>query len=363
MRTVCSLVIALACTACGDGEGDVDAGRDGGRAASMDAGADAGSELDERDAGTDGGPRPGVLFPPRDFRCAPDAPAPCATTVPTFSDAERTHVVTEEHEDATFAYVFSVLSIPAAEGNSAVGFNIDGIDSGGGSSASDATCEEYEQDFSNVYEPLHPGTDSAFQALLEPIESFLPCPPGADACLDALLQQEINAGTLLIVLEVRGVESLAYDPEVEVSLYSVRVVGGALDLEAGRIAPDQMFDTLAELAEPAAGDIFDGRVRATWPELSLPLMTGGLVLPGELTRAELRADLTESELIDGQIGGAADIQELALYAELLTPGSGELVFSILEGIADVTPSDEDPRACADVSAGLAVSGVRALRIP
>lgn len=333
------------------------------------------------DPGSDGGapdPRPdggapdprldasveGYVFPERDWVCAESARPPCPTTEPAHTDEERT-VIERDALDATRLYVLDVVSMPARTGGWVAGFNLDGLDSGEGSSDPFANCEEFAPDLASLLDPDHVGVDNGFAELIPTVESFLTpedCPSGVtDGCFDELMQQQISDGTMLLLVEVGGVDDLAYDSSVTVQLHRGAVPGGGLPtLAGGRLAPGQAFD-LTPLGAPVAGDIFDGRVRAVGLSLPLPAAFGSSTLPLTVTDAELRFDIGGEVITDGQLGGSFEVDQVVAAVEASMPGYGDLMRDVLESVADVSPSSSDPLICTRVGVGLTFSGTTALR--
>lgn len=336
-----------------------DAGEDRPDAARMDAGFDAGP--------FDGGPEMTVTFPPRDFVCGAPASAGCATTVPLRSVTERTVTVTRDMRPTTLTYVIGTLSIlEASSAGTAVGFNLDGLDSMEGSILISADCEEFNPDFASLLDPGHVGVDNTFQGLVATIESLLDASmcPGmtTDGCLDVTIQEQILDGTLLLLVEVTNIDSFAYDESVEVALYAGAVPGGGMPmlLGGGGLAPGQTFDTVSTLVAPTFGDIFDGRLRVRWTGMVTLLPGGSLLLPLQLDDPELRADISTAGLALGVMGGTTSIDYLVTAASALMPGIEDTLGAIFEGIADVTPTS-DPVICANISSGYLLDAVPALR--
>lgn len=386
MRRAIVFVPALLVVACGGGESGGDGGHDAGmrpdagRDAGFvpdDAGLDAASIVDaasgpDASAWFDGAiPDGGVAFtfPPRDFVCSAGAPTPCETTVPLRSAAERTVVVTSDMPRTTLTYVISVLQIPAEAGGVAPGFNLDATDSGPtGSSSPTATCEEFTVDFTSALDPGHVGVDSIFSMLVPTVEALLDpamCGGSTTGCVDRGIAQSIAGGSLLLLIEIDGVDSVVNDPDVTVGLYLGAVPGGGPPLldGAGRLAPGQTFATASAIGVPVRSDIFLGRVRVLPGTITLPMSTTGIPLPSTIANAELRADVALDGLSNGHLGGSTPVSWFVAEAERLSPGSGATVEPILEAYADIDPTAADPFVCADVSSGLTLSAVPAVRTP
>lgn len=345
-------------------DGGFDAGFDAGPSdAGFDGGFDAGF-----DAGPfDGGPSMSVLFPPRDFRCAVGDPAPCPTTVPLQTDAERTIDVTPEMPAGTYTFVIRTWSAPEPSfAGTAAGFNLDALDSGDGSTALDADCEEFNQDYASLRDPGHEGVDNAFASLIPTVESLLDAAscPGmtTDGCLDATVAAQIADGSFLILVELTDVDGNTNDDDVGVTLYAGAVPGGGAPALAadGRLAPGQTFDTTGTLATTTRGDIFEGRLRVHFGgSVTLPT-TAAMLAPLRLDFPELRATVDGTGLALGVVGATTDVDFLVAEAEAMMPGIGPTVRSVLESVADVEPT-ADPAVCSRLSSGYLFDAVPAVR--
>lgn len=310
------------------------------------------------------GPR---TFPERDFTCD-TRETPCPTRTPARSDDERTVFVTFTPTSVTRTYVVTRLSLPASDDTSVVraGFNLDGLDSGLGTDAPDATCEEFNQDFSSALDP-QVGVDSAFAELVPTGEGLLDaarCPGGnVDGCLDVLLAAEIRRPDQLLIVEVSGIDSFENDLDVEVTVHVATTLDGAdptLDPD-GWVSPGQSFRSIGEHAARAHGDIFDGRLRVVFEELRLLPDALELTIPVLLSHAELRADISEDGLTHAQLGGATEVERMVRRAETFTsdPVTVGGIRGILSALADMDPSPRDPQVCLLISSGWELDAVTA----
>lgn len=306
-------------------------------------------------------PLEGETFPERDKVCAAGAAQPCATTEDAHTVAERTHEVGTEHNDATFVYVVNRLSIPEADDGVVAGFNLDGIDSGAGSDDAE-DCQGYAPDYVSSTDPDHIGVDNALEALVgilaEQIVSDT-CAGMADE-LGCTLGEQINEGAVLLLLEVSGVESLEYDTDVQLQLFLGAVPEGeTLTVEGGALAAGQTFDVMANLGAPVGGDIFDGRLRATTPQLQLALTVDGMNVPLTITNPEIRADVSATGLTNGAIGGELTIADLQETVEML--GLDFDIEGVAGSFADLSPSAADPLTCEGLSVGITFGATSAMR--
>ncbi len=316
-----------------------------------------------------------VTFPPRDLVCAREASSPCALRIPLRSDEERTVRVVDELGGVTMTYVLDGLSIPEASSDGrrlAVGFDLDGIDSGLGSHDVDADCQQFNPDFFSSIEPAAVGVDNSFQSLLHGVEWALDAAdcPGmlTDGCVDGLLRRDVWDGALLLLLEVEDIDSFEHDDAVRVSLYLGRTWDGAppaldgpYDHAETRLVAGQVFETVRTLAGPTNADILHHRLRVRWPRLDVPRERFGY--PSQLIGVELRASVCANGLFNGHLGGRSETESLvAQWVERFGPAMESEVRSVVESFADVSPTD-DPEVCHQVSTAYAIAGVRASRLP
>ena len=312
-----------------------------------------------------------VTFPPRDFACRPGVEPPCELALPLRAMEQRTVDVSEELSGSTFVYVVSALALPEptrrpGEPRRSIGADLDGMDSGEGSMAATATCEEFGVDLVSSLEPGVVGIDNAFSSLVPSAESGLraaECPESStEGCLDALLARDIREGRLLLLIEVGGVDSFEHDPEVEVAMYAARLADGDGPALVGEtLAPGQRFATAATLATPAAGSILHGRLFTGWPTLDLPRERFGY--PDRLERVQLRAAICAEGLFHASLAAVTPVDALVEQAAptFASSLSEERLRRVFETVADVSPSAGDSTLCERVSLAYRVEAVAAER--
>lgn len=325
--------------------------------------------------GTGDGMVDGYEFPARDEVCADGEEPPCATDTPAQSAEARTVELDESMEAETHTFIVNVIALPEAvdpdgPGGApaeAAGFNLDNLNSGEGISTSDATCEEFVPDYVSVTDSNHVGVDNALQGLVGTIEGLLSaedCPGGTtDGCLDAQLQEQIADGSLLLLMEVSGVNSFTNDSEVSVRLFLGATQDGGPPMVdgGGTLTAGQTFVEEMGLGAAVDGDIFQGRLRATTPLLPIAINTGDFSLTLEISNAEVRFDISESGLSNGAIGGFITTESIIMAASMIMPGIEDTVRGIVESIADVQPSSADPAVCDSVSVGLTFGATTAIQ--
>lgn len=269
-------------------------------------------------------------------------------------------------DPVTRRYVVSVIEIPEADGTTAVGFNLDDMVSTG----EGTTCVELTPDYTSINDPGEDGVDNALASLVPQLGMLLgdSCPAGTPAaeCLSALLSQQIAEGSVLLVMEVRDINSYANDDSIALQLYLGKVPGCddtmpetcAPMLEGSTLAPGQDFE-LTAVGSVVDGSITNGRMTANTPSLTISINTMDLMLDLILRNAEVRANITEGSLTNGAIGGSLRVQDIADAAEAIMPGLGMTVMSVLSGIADMEPQSADPTTCDALSAGIRFQAVEA----
>ncbi len=317
---------------------------------------------------------PSFTFPPRDSTCADPNMVPCATSENTTEEARTVPTPRTFPDGVTNTYVLAQISLPRpAEGTTrqlAPGFNVDGLDSGEGSEDLNANCEQFQPDYQSTTDPQHVGVDNALSGLIPTIEGLVGadgCPGGQTmGCIDALLAEQLEGGSFLLLMEVSDINDYSFDESITLQLFLGEVpANGELMLDgSGRIAPGQTFDTqMVQLGPAVAGDIYEGRLAARADVLPLNIDLGdGMSLTLTITQAQVRFNISETELTRGAIGGVITVQSIIDAAVMIMPGIEGTVRSVVEGVADVTPSS-DPMVCEAVSVGIEFSAVAATRNP
>jgi hypothetical protein len=309
-------------------------------------------------SGGGGGGGGGTVFPERDFACEAGAAQPCATTVEVNTDAERTAAEGTELDNATLVFVMNDLTSPDAIDGAVAGFNLDATDSGEGFDDA-ADCEGQQPDYISTADPDHIGVDNQFAASVAPLLEG-----AASIDLNATLLEQINTGSLILMMEVTGVESLENDAEIELQLLLGSVPDGAtleIDSATGALAAGQSFMVMEELGDPVRGDIFQGRVRAAAPSIELSLDVMGMPLSLVIQSPELRFDIAESGLTNGVIGGFITVQSIIDTISMI-PDLADFVgpaSMILSMYADLQPSADDPNTCDSISIGLSFGATTA----
>jgi hypothetical protein len=252
-------------------------------------------------------------------------------------------------------YVLSSIRIEPLRDGLASGLDLDGVDSSGG-----ATCAD-TPDVASIRDAAEVGVDNAVAAMVPDLGRLLEdgCPAGivgAD-CLQHLIAEDIADGEGVLVVEVRDLDHLRDDADVEVVIHRATLPSAPV-LVDGVLAPDQRFD-LEEITPPMRGAIEARVLRASSePLVTLPVGAGpdlDIALP--LHGMRIEATLDGPALVDGVIAGGLDVD--ALYTPVCDPGPCDIPNPFAAG-ADLAPSEWDPTVCAQMSAAIDFETVRAL---
>lgn len=314
--------------------------------------------------GCDGGTEPlppGHTFPERDFVCPQGESPLCSTTVPANDDRARTHEVGDELAGETRTYVISALTVPDGSDGNAAGFNLDGLNSGDVYEGD--TCAEQQLDYGSTTDPDQVGVDNSLIEVLGAVGGI-----SSDFDVNESLREQITSGSLLLLLEVSGIDSFRYDDAVSVQIRLGAVPAGAtLGVTGGVLDAGQAYDVAMELGAAVNGDIYDGRVRVTAQMLNINITLDDMALELRISSPQIRFDISETGLTNGQIGGTVtldDLIEAAVEIEAVQGFCGTdpecgAVRELLGGFADITPSADDPETCEALSVGIAFDGTTA----
>jgi hypothetical protein len=249
----------------------------------------------------------------------------------------------------TYFYVVHILSMAGPEGAAepfaSAGFNLD----------SDAVvaCNDHivggTAEFNGQAPDFGSGIDNAL---------------GGDlgGLANTSIQEGVDAGSTLLLVEVEGVDSLTNDACVGVAIYPGTLAAGtsvpARD-SAGHLAPGQSFDASA-LAFWSHARIVGGRVQAGPSDFpgALPFLGPDLPLP--LRQAQVRFNITASALSTGVIGGSANTDEV-IAAVTAIPSLAtyvDVVSSTLSSLADIDDNGS-PTTCEAGSIAFKFDGVTA----
>ena len=248
------------------------------------------------------------------------------------------YILSNSHVNVVRQLLFSAQVEPGV----ALGFDLDGRNSGPGD---DASCGH-----GDLTDPEgRDGIDNQFAVLWGAIQ------PIVGVQVEELMQGAINEGLVLVMMEITEFDNLE-NGEATFSLYR-----GSLDPQVGTmglIAPDQTFyyDYSAPISTAQAtienGELFAGPV-----ELGIPLTILDLDIILPLRDGFVRIQIHEDGTFTGIIGGTINIASVA--ESLLETGAAEETRAVLpffEANADMNLVDGD---CLDMSAGFEFEGTTA----
>jgi hypothetical protein len=258
-------------------------------------------------------------------------------------------------DPVTNTYVISTLSIPEVMGSgsaaTAAGFNLDSMVSTGAGTS----CVELTPDYMSSNDTGENGVDNALASLVPTLEMLL----SDGETLDQTLQGQITDGSLLIMMQVRDINSYNNDDSITVQLYLGEVPGGGAPMVSGAgLAGGQEFTGTA-IGPAVTGSIVNGRMRVNTDLLTLMINTGDIMLPLNIRNAQVRANITPTALANGAIGGSLRVLEIADAAEMIMAGLRATVISVLGGVADMEPQAADPTMCDSLSTGILFGAVDA----
>jgi hypothetical protein len=237
------------------------------------------------------------------------------------------------------------------------GFDVDGcITRLGGPTGCGQPDWRFDIDQNGVIEGPEEGVDNqlASPVLSAVLEIYVP------------LQDEVDAGNILLLLKVSGVNDAMWtdDPCVDVTLLRGSLPENAeLEYDADdRLAAGQTFET--DSADPllvAQGELKNGRLLLGPAPLTLSVSIGGEPVDFPFDPAWLTFTPGSTSLDVGILGGKADLEALVtslggFLATLDVPL--DVVRDYLVPLADLDP-DESNANCSAISLGLAFAGVLA----
>ncbi len=251
----------------------------------------------------------------------------------------------EDGPGETYTYVLSTGDIPASAGGMGVGFNLDGMVS---DAATDA-CNDTPDVTSSISGEV--GVDNSLASVVTILGDMI------EGGIRGALEEQIAAGTFLLLVEVSGVNSTVNDTSVNVRLF-LGEANGEITLEGGRIAAGQTFTEGMVLANVTAS-ISSGVLSFESPTLPLSLNISDANIMLTLRSARLRAVIGATGLTEGEIGASVTVADVVQLGEDL--GQGDIVNE--ETIRSLNLPDLDPNAdgtvCNSISVGLSFEAVSA----
>ncbi len=248
----------------------------------------------------------------------------------------------------TRTYVFSTMDTMELSADPAVtfGFDLDGVPDG----REGLPCTT-APDFISVVTGQH-GVDNQLGTVLPIIGQMLP------NGVNGAIQEDIQRGALLYIIEVTGIANFTNDPFVAVHGVMGRPLPGTPVVTDGAgLAPGQTFGILIDLGT-VAGAITDARLSVSALQLPLSFTANGVSLLMTIRDLVIGGHLSETgELTQGEIGGSVSVEDAVVLGSTFFAGIDR---ATIEAIA---MPDLDPDAtgdhCASISAGLGFEAVSA----
>jgi hypothetical protein len=262
-------------------------------------------------------------------------------------------------------YAVNVLDlgapVPGGDETIVPGFDLDGMIS---DRSDPETCRHADR--TSPPPDMEMGVDNELGPLLASQEMMF--------MVRANMRNSLAEGRLIVLLEVSDVHDWDNDPWVVVDvMFGLLPVGSlAPMLDAmGRVAPGQTFDVdvrslEADMVTPAirldGAEIIGGRLRTGVGDFGIGIpydMDTNIML--DIKRARLRADVTETRMTRGVIGGALQVEPTVAAIVAADPKRFDegLIRLVLESAADL---DRDAAGeCTSVSIGMVFDAVEAVR--
>lgn len=250
--------------------------------------------------------------------------------------------------DAQCLFVGSTLAIGVEDPDTGAvpGFDID-------DRVSDSTDEQgcFQEDWTSPSGT--PGIDNQLATLAPTLEAAL----GSD--LQETIDGAIADGSIIILMDVKGLESTNDDITMDLSLGSVPD-GATLELNGTAIAAGQTFNVDMTYVSDAPGTVSGGVMTVSVATLPLAIpFDEETEIALTIRDATVRATVTETPTLSGGlIGGSLNIDELVTTVMAVAPDiDAGLIRTTLEGVADLEPDGDG--ICQNVSVGITFEGVEA----
>jgi len=200
-----------------------------------------------------------------------------------------------------------------------------------------------------------PGIDNSIAALLPVLEQT------EAAVLEPLVQDSINGGALLLMMEMTDLDSTENDACVDVSVF--KGIGVPMIGNDGWMLPNQtlQMDSSSPVNQVTAQPVVDGRLEVgPIPEVSLVLQVLDLNTVLVMTDVRIRLEQGEEEGVwTGMLGGGILVQDLVDAATLanVDPAVYDLIGPVLQLIADLNPDEQG--VCRHVSVTMEIEAIPA----
>jgi hypothetical protein len=238
------------------------------------------------------------------------------------------------------------------------GFNLDLCNTpAGGTTGCGHMDRRFDIDQNGIWEREELGVDNQLVELAPILDGFLE------------LQHNVDAGHLLLLIEVTHVESLEDDPCVDVALLLGSIPEGGILVHDGdgRLSPGQAFeidpasyDGAGNPRMAAKGLIENGRVYVGPATIPLELPADGVVVTLPTQDAHLAFNMTSANLGVGVLGGGLNVDDFIASIAGLLPDDfpPATVRSFLEPLMDLNP-DANNTNCDSISLAFSFAAVTA----
>ncbi|MEC8424444.1 MAG: hypothetical protein VX000_11755, partial [Myxococcota bacterium] len=223
------------------------------------------------------------------------------------------------------------------------GFDLDGTDSAPGDPAG---CGHGDRSGPEG----QTGIDSAFASLVPVLEGL-----GAGA-VEGLIQQAIDSGELLLLIEMSHLDDWAFDTCADVALH--RGQGTPIIGTDGTILVDQTFGLSPDVPSTYAtgGMVEDGAFEIHNIEITLPVQILDVFLTFTMPAGAIHLDLASDGTVSGFLAGGVPVDQITSQIGGI-PDIGDLssvIPPLIEAAADLYP---DPAgACTALSLGFDIAG-------
>ena len=199
-----------------------------------------------------------------------------------------------------------------------------------------------------------PGIDNSIAALLPILEET------EGAALEPLVQDSINGGALLLMMELTDLDSTENDACVDLAVFKGQ--GSPMIGNDGWLLPNQTLeiDPTSAVNEIPNQAVIDGRLEAgPIPEVSLVLQVLDLNTVVVLSNVRIRLEPQDDGTWTGMLAGGVAVQDLVDAATLqnVDPAVFELIGPVLTLIADLDPGED--AVCQRISMTMEVEAVPA----
>jgi len=255
-------------------------------------------------------------------------------------DAKNDAAQTEEkvclESDYTQVAVIREMWFARPEDGMSNGVNLDGLASTNGGAGGCGVADHIDE------ETGESGIDNAFGAFLPILEMT------EGAALEVYIQDLINSGEILVMIEMEDVDDPDEDSCVNVNL--MRTAGTPTLGTDGLIASHQTFqlDPEQPTSRVESAGIEQARLTASPMKFAMPFQIFDIHHTFTLQESTLRFDQGRNDKHSGILTGGVDIQEIISLVDGRTDiDIGPMIMSFVEGQADLWPDASG--ACQGIS--------------